>query len=202
MDDAPGHGPADAQHRDGKAGLPAAQPQALLRDVVERTAQLGSWSWQPARGELHWSRNLYLLFGLDPAGAPVGFEQAQALFAGDSLPRLRHALQAAIESCGPFELEVEFLRAGGCTAWISGARMNTAWYGRTCVFAPTSSSGISRSTSKLSTWRPKALRSTWMSINPNRGWSRWASFDKKMAPAQVPQIALSRPNARSGSTSP
>lgn len=117
MDDAPGHGPADAQHRDGKAGLPAAQPQALLRDVVERTAQLGSWSWQPARGELHWSRNLYLLFGLDPAGAPVGFEQAQALFAGDSLPRLRYALQAAIESCGPFELEVEFLRAGGCTGW-------------------------------------------------------------------------------------
>jgi len=117
MDDAAARRPADERRGGSDAGLPAERPQALLRDVVERTAQLGSWTWRPASGELHWSRNLYLLLGLDPAGAPVGFEHAHTLFVGDSWPRLRQALVAAIDGCGPFEQEVEFLRADGSNGW-------------------------------------------------------------------------------------
>ena len=117
MDDASAARPTHAQRGGGDAGTLAGRPETLLRDDVERTARLGSWSWWPERGELRWSRNLYLLLGLDPAGAPVGFEHAHTLFVGDSWPRLRQALVASIDGCGQFELELEFLRSDRSTGW-------------------------------------------------------------------------------------
>ena len=49
----------------------------------------------------------------------------------------------------------------------------------------------SRSASKLSTWRPKALRRTEMSITSMPGRSRLSTvFARRMAPAQVPQTGL------------
>jgi PAS domain S-box-containing protein len=117
MDD--GSATRHAQPRRGgsAAVTPAERPETLLRDDVERTAQLGSWQWWPGQDRPRWSRNMYMLLGLDPEGPPVGFEQGHALLVGDSWQRLRQALQAAVEACGPFELEVEFLRADRSTGW-------------------------------------------------------------------------------------
>ena len=56
--------------------------------------------------------------------------------------------------------------------------------------------------SNESTCRPKALRSTVISITPNRGWSRRASLERKMAPAHVPHTACCAAKRRRGSINP
>jgi PAS domain S-box-containing protein len=119
MDEASATRSPSAWHGGSAAGAAAERPEALLREVIERTARLGSWQWWPGRNEARWSRNLYLLLGLDPAGAPVGFDQCHTLFVGDSWPRLRQAVLAAIDGGGQFELELEFVRADRSTGWAS-----------------------------------------------------------------------------------
>ncbi|MCB1922022.1 MAG: GGDEF domain-containing protein, partial [Candidatus Competibacteraceae bacterium] len=37
-----------------------------LLDQAQRIARLGSWSWQPGRPELHWSAEVYRIFGAHP----------------------------------------------------------------------------------------------------------------------------------------
>src|SRR5439155_356086 len=77
---------------------------------------------------------------------------------------------------------------------IAGARMKTQWNG---VSRPSTW----RSASNDSRWRPKAFRSTAMSINPRsfvRVLSAWrpASFARRMQPAQVPMIGIASSVAR------
>ncbi len=117
MDDASATRNPSAWHGDSAPGMPAERPETLLREVAERTARLGSWQWWPGRNETRWSRNLYLLLGLDPDGMPVGFDQGHTLFVGDSWARLRQALQGAVEGGGKFELELEFVRVDHSTGW-------------------------------------------------------------------------------------
>ncbi|MGZ5357159.1 MAG: LuxR C-terminal-related transcriptional regulator [Solirubrobacterales bacterium] len=40
--------------------------QRVLLESAERLAQSGSWQWTPETGELHWSDNLFRLFGMEP----------------------------------------------------------------------------------------------------------------------------------------
>jgi PAS domain S-box-containing protein len=52
---------------DAAAGADAAaHRQTLLLERIEQLAQIGSWQWDRAKGELRWSDNLFRLMGLQP----------------------------------------------------------------------------------------------------------------------------------------
>ena len=86
------------------------------------------------------------------------------------------------------------------TSSTHGARMNTAWTG-----APSSPS-TAMSASNESTWRPKALRRTPMSMAPKQRWSgrpSRMSRPSRIMPAQVPRAGRPASSASAtGSNSP
>lgn len=45
---------------------------------AQQIANLGSWEWEIATGELHWSDNLYKIYGLDPS-EKISFEKFSSL---------------------------------------------------------------------------------------------------------------------------
>ena len=86
----------------------------------------------------------------------------------------------------------------GKTLSISGARMNMAWKGG---FSPSSpaSSGTCSPTSKLSTWRPKALRSTRDIHQPQQRLGSRGILGEKDRPGAGAPDGLLAPKWRSGS---
>lgn len=84
----------------------------LLADA-EASAQMGSWTWEADTDTVAWSDNLFILFGRDPAlGAPTFAKQA-ALYTPASMARLRCAVDAALATGAPYDLELDAIRADG-----------------------------------------------------------------------------------------
>jgi len=51
---------------------------------AQRIAHLGSWDWHIKDHSLHWSDELYRIFGLDPQEAPITFEKfLEAIYPDD-----------------------------------------------------------------------------------------------------------------------
>jgi PAS domain S-box-containing protein len=117
MDESSVPGSADAARVDVPQGAQPVAAAPLLVEQVERIGGVGSWQWFLSTGELRWSRHLYRIFGLDPGGPPVPFEQAGTVFSATTWPHLRQAVLEAIDGGGMFEEEVEFRRGDGSWGW-------------------------------------------------------------------------------------
>ncbi len=77
----------------------------LLADA-EKTARMGSWTWDVATDTVTWSDNLYHLFKRDPALGAPSFSEHDSLYASDSMARLREAVQKALKDGAPYEMEL------------------------------------------------------------------------------------------------
>ncbi|MEM1422715.1 MAG: PAS domain S-box protein, partial [Planctomycetota bacterium] len=62
----------------------------------QRIARMGSWSLNVSTGEVEWSRELYRMFGVDPAGGPPDLESALACYDDEGRERLRPAVLRAM----------------------------------------------------------------------------------------------------------
>jgi PAS domain S-box-containing protein len=75
-----------------------------LLEQAQRTALLGSWTYEAATGHIHWSREMYAMFGL-PHDAPApGFGAFLAMLAPEVAAEVRDPLFRAVhgEVIGPF----------------------------------------------------------------------------------------------------
>jgi len=86
-------------------------------EQLERLGGVGSWRWTLDTGELRWSRYLYEIFGLDPRGPPVAFEDAGTVFSAATWPALRQGVLDAVATGGGFEVEAEFRRGDSSWGW-------------------------------------------------------------------------------------
>jgi len=84
----------------------------LLADA-ERTARMGSWTWDVATDHVFWSENLYALFGRDPVQGAPSFAEHDVLYTPESMARLRQAVKEALEGATPYELRLDAVRADG-----------------------------------------------------------------------------------------
>ncbi len=84
----------------------------LLADA-EKTARMGSWTWDVATDAVTWSDNLFTLFGRDPALGAPSFEQHDVLYTPESMIRLRKAVEATMNNGNGYEVELEAVRADG-----------------------------------------------------------------------------------------
>jgi PAS domain S-box-containing protein len=97
--------------------------EALQRKKAElieaqRLAGVGSWQWDPETDTVTWSDELYRIVGRDPKLPAVSYEDHAQLYTPESWDRLRTAVEQALWTGAPYELELEMIRTDGTTLWL------------------------------------------------------------------------------------
>lgn len=92
--------------------------QALLRrerqlSETQALAGLGSWEWDVVRDRVHWTDELYRIYGLDPDGFEGTFATYLALVHPEDRDRVRSEVERAWREGGPFGFEERIVRADG-----------------------------------------------------------------------------------------
>jgi PAS domain S-box-containing protein len=84
----------------------------LLADA-EKSARMGSWTWEVATDTVTWSDNLFNLFGRDSSLGAVSYVQHDVLYTPESMSRLAEAVRRALEDGIPYEMTLDAIRQDG-----------------------------------------------------------------------------------------
>jgi PAS domain S-box-containing protein len=103
----------EAQKRAQKALI---DEHAQLAEA-QALAQLGSWQWNPQTGTVTWSQELYRIAGLDPSEPPPSYAEMPRYYTAESWERLQHAVEEALRSGTPYELDLEVIRPDATRRW-------------------------------------------------------------------------------------
>jgi len=87
---------------------------------AQRLARVGSWSWNPTSDKMIWSEELYRIFGYDPKRPPPGYHEQFRCYTAESFARLDSAVQQALRTGTPYELDLELLTAEGSRRSVTG----------------------------------------------------------------------------------
>ena len=82
-------------------------------NLGEQVAGLGHWRYEPASKELHWSAEVYRIYGLDPDGPSPTVEQAIAAYHPEDRAVVRHAVDRAFAEHDGYALQVRLVREDG-----------------------------------------------------------------------------------------
>ena len=85
---------------------------------AQRLGRIGSWVWSVADDLTKWSDELHRIFGLDPSASTPSYSEQARLYTTESFARLSAAVQAALTTGDPYEIELQFSRADGSTGWL------------------------------------------------------------------------------------
>jgi len=85
---------------------------------AQRLANMGSWQWDVQTDTVTWSEQLYRIAGIDPSLPAVSSKDHATLYTPESWLRLRRAMEEALRSGAPYELDLEMNRSDGTTKWI------------------------------------------------------------------------------------
>ena len=85
---------------------------------AQHLAKIGSWQWDPGADAVIWSEELYELCGRDPSLPAVSYKEHSKLYTAESWERLRQAVEEAISTGKPYELDLEMVRSDGTKLWL------------------------------------------------------------------------------------
>ena len=85
---------------------------------AQRLAEVGSWQWDPATDNVTWSDELYRIVGRSTKLPAVTYKDHSLLYSAESWERLRNAVDQALQTGIPYELELELIRADGEMRWV------------------------------------------------------------------------------------
>jgi PAS domain S-box-containing protein len=85
---------------------------------AQRLANVGSCQWDVQTDTVTWSEQLYRIAGIDPSLPAVSYQGHETLYTAESWLRLRSAIEEALRSGTPYELDLEMNRSDGTTKWI------------------------------------------------------------------------------------
>jgi PAS domain S-box-containing protein len=85
---------------------------------TQRLAKLGSWRWDVATDTVTWSEELYRISGLDLNLPAPNYREHPKFYTAESWDRLRHAIEEALNSGSPYELDLEMVRTDGTKRWL------------------------------------------------------------------------------------
>lgn len=94
------------------------QRETDLRDA-QRIAKVGSWQWDPATDTVTWSEELYRIAGLDPSMPAVRYKDHGKIYTAESWERLQSAVEEALRTGAPYELDLEMIRFDGERRWLT-----------------------------------------------------------------------------------
>jgi len=86
--------------------------QAMLART-EQIAHVGGWEWDVANDRTTWSDELFHLFKLNPADGAPAFADHHRYYDPDDMQRLKEAVEAAVASGTPYEMELCAIRSDG-----------------------------------------------------------------------------------------
>ncbi|MBM4441673.1 MAG: PAS domain-containing protein [Candidatus Rokubacteria bacterium] len=92
--------------------------RAYLADA-QRLSRTGSWAFTPATGEVVWSREHFIIFGLDPDGPVPTFASILERIHPDDRSRLEHAFMDAMAARGDFAAEIRVVRPDGAVRHVA-----------------------------------------------------------------------------------
>jgi PAS domain S-box-containing protein len=97
--------------------------QALIDEEAQlaeaqRLAEVGSWWWDPKTDTVTWSKELYRIAGIDPSMPAVSYKDHPKLYTAESWERLRAAVEEALRTGTPYELDLEMIRSDGARRWL------------------------------------------------------------------------------------
>jgi PAS domain S-box-containing protein len=101
---------SDAEHRRAEGIIHRREEE--LREA-QRLAQVGSWWWSPKSDSGAWSEQLCRIAGRDPKLPPPSYTEHCRLYTSESSARLDAAVQKAVQTGTPYELDLEMVRADG-----------------------------------------------------------------------------------------
>src|SRR5271157_4741725 len=83
-----------------------------LREA-QRLVQVGSWWWDPKTDSVTWSAGLSHITWRDPKLPPPAYKEHLGFYTSRSSAQLDAAIQSAIQTGAPYELDLEMVRADG-----------------------------------------------------------------------------------------
>jgi len=89
-----------------------------LREA-ERLARMGSWWWDPKTDSVIWSAALSHIAWRDPKLPPPAYKEHLGFYTSQSSARLDAAIQSAIQTGAPYELELEMVRTDGAIRLVT-----------------------------------------------------------------------------------
>jgi PAS domain S-box-containing protein len=85
---------------------------------AQRLARIGSWEWNVATDAVHWSDELFTMFGRSPVDGPPGFADQRRLYEPEGFDRLAAAVQHALSTGDGYRVEnLSLIRADGTRRW-------------------------------------------------------------------------------------
>ena len=105
-----GPGPGHRELEQLSAAL--ARREAMLAQA-ESISRIGSWEWDLGADELHWSAQMYRIYGVDPGTFVPTPESVQALDHPEDREHVRSLVSAAVASGEPFRFEYRIVQPAG-----------------------------------------------------------------------------------------
>ncbi len=90
--------------------------EELLRQA-ELLAQMGHSSWNVDTNTSTWSEGMYRITGWDPTGLAPRHEDRAKLYSPESWARMKVAVENALATGEPYDLEVRIVRPDGALRW-------------------------------------------------------------------------------------
>ena len=88
-----------------------------LLEHTERIADVGSWEIDPDTMDVFWSENLFDILGVDTDDEP-SLDEALDVYYEDDRPIVETAVENALQTGEPFDVEVRFQRPNGQIRWL------------------------------------------------------------------------------------
>ena len=85
---------------------------------AQRIAKLGHWTLDIARNELHWSDEVFRIFGVDPESFFASYEAFLEAVHPDDRDRVNAAYNASLLNRKPYEIEHRLLLPDGTIKWV------------------------------------------------------------------------------------
>jgi PAS domain S-box-containing protein len=95
-----------------------------VRDVfkelseAQRLAQLGSWHWDSKADLVTWSDQLFRIVGRNPSSPAPCYKELRPLYTPESWEQLQRAVEEALRTGAPYELDLEMVRPDKTTRWV------------------------------------------------------------------------------------
>jgi PAS domain S-box-containing protein len=107
-----------AVHRDITERKKAAEQLQRKQAMLARTegiAHIGSWEWDVATDTVTWSDELFQIFRRDPEKGAPSFAEHPEIYYPEDMAKLRQAVEAAVSTGKPYEMELRAIRTDGET---------------------------------------------------------------------------------------
>ena len=88
-------------------------------EEAQRLARVGNWLWDPAKGIIYWSEELYRIHARNPDLPPPSHEELPKLFTPESWSRLNVAIEKALQTSSVQEIHLELVRPDGSKRLIT-----------------------------------------------------------------------------------